>query len=39
MADIARITQLVEPEAAALGFDLVRVIVFGKSEVGVQTFI
>ena len=34
MADIARITQLVEPEAAALGFDLVRVIVFGKSEVG-----
>ena len=34
MADIARITQLVEPEATALGFDLVRVIVFGKSEVG-----
>ena len=34
MADIARITELVEPEAAALGFDLVRVIVFGKSEVG-----
>ena len=34
MADIARITQLVEPEAAALGFDLVRVMVFGKSEVG-----
>ena len=34
MADIARITQLVEPEAAALGFELVRVIVFGKSEVG-----
>ena len=34
MANIARITQIVEPEAAALGFDLVRVIVFGKSEVG-----
>ena len=34
MADIARITELVEPEAAALGFELVRVIVFGKSEVG-----
>ena len=25
MADIARLTQLIEPEAAALGFDLVRV--------------
>ncbi|MFM5916342.1 MAG: ribosome maturation protein RimP [Novosphingobium sp.] len=34
MADIARITELVEPEAQALGFDLVRVIVFGRSEVG-----
>jgi len=34
MADIARITEIVEPEAQALGFDLVRVIVFGKSEVG-----
>lgn len=34
MADIARITEVVEPEAKALGFDLVRVIVFGKSEVG-----
>ena len=34
MANIARITQIVEPEAQALGFDLVRVIVFGKSEVG-----
>ena len=34
MANIARITQIVEPEAVALGFDLVRVIVFGKSEVG-----
>ncbi len=34
MADIARITEIVEPEAQALGFELVRVIVFGKSEVG-----
>lgn len=34
MTDIARITAIVEPEARALGFDLVRVIVFGKSEVG-----
>jgi ribosome maturation factor RimP len=34
MADIARIIEIVEPEAAALGFDLVRVILFGKSEVG-----
>ena len=34
MADIARLTELIEPEAKALGFDLVRVIVFGKSEVG-----
>lgn len=34
MADIARITEIVEPEAKALGFELVRVIVFGKSEVG-----
>ena len=34
MADIARITEIVEPEARALGLDLVRVIVFGKSEVG-----
>ena len=33
-ADIARITEIVEPEANALGFDLVRVILFGKSEVG-----
>jgi len=29
MADIARLTQLIEPEAAALGFDLVRVKMFG----------
>lgn len=34
MADIARIIEVVEPEVKALGFDLVRVIVFGKSEVG-----
>ena len=34
MADIARITEIVEPEAKALGFDLVRVLVFGKTEVG-----
>ena len=34
MADIARIIEIVEPEARALGFDLVRVMFFGKSEVG-----
>ncbi len=34
MADIARITEIVEPEAQALGFDLVRVKIFGKSEAG-----
>jgi ribosome maturation factor RimP len=34
MADIARIIGIVEPEAKALGFDLVRVALFGKSEVG-----
>ena len=34
MTDIVRLTQIVEPEAQALGFDLVRVMVFGKSEVG-----
>ncbi|MBV1689056.1 ribosome maturation protein RimP [Novosphingobium sp. G106] len=34
MTNIARITEIVEPEAKALGFDLVRVILFGKSEVG-----
>jgi ribosome maturation factor RimP len=34
MADIARIIEIVEPEARALGFDLVRVALFGKSEVG-----
>ncbi len=34
MASIARITEIVEPEAKALGFDLVRVKIFGKSEAG-----
>jgi ribosome maturation factor RimP len=34
MADIARITEVIEPEVKALGFDLVRVRLFGKSEVG-----
>mgnify|MGYP000926770323 CR=1 FL=1 len=34
MADIARIVEIVEPEAKALGFDLVRVKIFGKSEAG-----
>lgn len=34
MADIARITEVIEPEVKALGFDLVRVRIFGKSEVG-----
>ena len=29
MADIARLTQLIEPEAKALGFELVRVQMFG----------
>ncbi len=34
MANLARITEIVEPEVKALGFDLVRVLVFGKTEVG-----
>ncbi|MCB2075388.1 MAG: ribosome maturation protein RimP [Novosphingobium sp.] len=34
MVDIARITQVVEPEVKALGFDLVRVKLIGKSEAG-----
>ena len=33
MADLARLTQIIEPEAAALGYDLVRVIMTG-SEAG-----
>jgi len=34
MANIARITEIVEPEVKAMGFDLVRVRLFGKTEVG-----
>ena len=34
MADIARITEVIEPEVKALGLELVRVRFFGKSEVG-----
>jgi ribosome maturation factor RimP len=34
MADIARITSVVEPEVKALGFELVRVMLIGKSEAG-----
>ncbi len=34
MANIARIIEIVEPEARALGYDLVRVVLYGKSEVG-----
>jgi ribosome maturation factor RimP len=34
MADIARIIQIVEPEALALGFDLVRVRFFRGGEIG-----
>jgi ribosome maturation factor RimP len=34
MTDIARIIEVVEPEAQALGFELVRVKLFGKSEAG-----
>jgi ribosome maturation factor RimP len=34
VANIVRLTEVIEPEAKALGFELVRVIVFGKSEVG-----
>jgi len=34
LADIARITEVIEPEVKTLGFDLVRVKIFGKSEVG-----
>jgi ribosome maturation factor RimP len=32
MADIARLTQVIEPEAKALGFDLVRVKMMGSGE-------
>ena len=34
MADIARIIEVVEPEAKALGFDLVRVRYFKGGEIG-----
>jgi ribosome maturation factor RimP len=34
MASLARLTEIIEPEATALGFDLVRVLLFGKTEVG-----
>jgi ribosome maturation factor RimP len=34
MTNIARIIEIVEPEVIALGFDLVRVRLYGKSEVG-----
>jgi ribosome maturation factor RimP len=34
LADIARLIEVIEPEVTALGFDLVRVRIFGKSEVG-----
>ncbi len=34
MTNLARIIEVVEPEAKALGFDLVRVKLFGKSEAG-----
>lgn len=34
MADIARLIEVIEPEVKALGFELVRVKLFGKSEVG-----
>lgn len=34
MADIARLVEVIEPEVKALGFDLVRVKIFGRSEVG-----
>ena len=34
MADIARLTQVIEPEAKALGFELVRVKLFGSGSEG-----
>ncbi|MDE2405920.1 MAG: ribosome maturation protein RimP [Sphingomonadales bacterium] len=34
MADIARIAEVIEPEVKAMGFALVRVALFGKTEVG-----
>ena len=32
MADIAALTQMIEPEVTALGFDLVRVKLFGTGD-------
>ena len=34
MADLARITAVIAPQVQAMGLDLVRVVLFGKSEVG-----
>lgn len=34
MADIARITEIVEPEVKALGFELVRVVIYKGGEIG-----
>lgn len=34
MVDIARLVEVIEPEVKALGFDLVRVKLFGRSEAG-----
>jgi ribosome maturation factor RimP len=34
MADIARITEVIEPEVKALGFDLVRVVYFKGGDIG-----
>lgn len=34
LVDIARLVEVIEPEAKALGFELVRVRLFGKSEAG-----
>jgi ribosome maturation factor RimP len=34
LVDIARLVEIIEPEVKALGFDLVRVKLFGRSEVG-----
>jgi ribosome maturation factor RimP len=38
MADIARITEVIEPEVKALGFDLVRVKYFKGGEIGDEDF-
>ena len=36
MADIAALTELIEPEAKALGFDLVRVKIYGGDDPTLQ---